>query len=372
MKATVIVTAAGSGERAKQNKNKVLCLLGEKTVLEKAVSPFLSSDNFSKVIITASKNDFDEISALFSSQDKVNVVLGGETRAQSVYNGLKEVTTPLVLIHDGARPFITSEVIDRVLLGANEFGSAIPVVDATDTMAILENEKIVKTDRKNLKKIQTPQGFKTELIKTAYEKIEDFSLFTDETSVFCKFIGACHFVLGDRKNQKLTYSEDFENLSKVRVGTGFDLHRLVENRKLILGGVEIPHDKGLLGHSDADVLTHAIMDAILSALSLRDIGYHFPDTDQKYKGISSILLLKEVLALVQEKGYKINNVSACIMAEKPKLKPFIEKITQSLALVLGVEKEKVGIGCTTLEGIGIVGREEGIATQAYISLIKNN
>ncbi len=370
MKVSVIVTAAGSGERAKRNKNKVLCQIGDRTVLEKAVLPFLSFEEVFEVIITSSQTDFDEISFLLSFEPKIKVVVGGKSRAESVFKGLKQVSGDIVLIHDGARPFITEEVIARVIEGAKTFGSAIPVVDATDTMAIIENGEIAKTGREHLKKIQTPQGFKTELIKSAYEKIENFADWTDETSIFCKFVAPCHFVLGDRKNEKLTFSEDFEKLTPFRVGTGFDLHRLVENRKLILGGIEIPHEKGLLGHSDADVLTHAVMDAILSALSLRDIGYHFPDTDPKYKGISSILLLKEVLKLIDQKGYEVNNVSACIMAQKPKLKPFIDQITKNLADNLGVEKEKVGIGCTTLEGIGIVGREEGIAVQAYVSLVR--
>ena len=143
------------------------------------------------------------------------------------------------------------------------------------------------------------------------------------------------------------------------------MHILVENRKLILGGVEIPHTKGLLGHSDADCLTHAIMDAILSALALRDIGYHFSDKDQKYKDISSMILLDEVLKMLKEKNYALTNISAVIMAEKPKLSPYIEQITENLANKTGLLKENIGITCTTMEGIGIVGREEGIACQSY-------
>ncbi|MBE7062100.1 MAG: 2-C-methyl-D-erythritol 2,4-cyclodiphosphate synthase [Clostridiales bacterium] len=161
-----------------------------------------------------------------------------------------------------------------------------------------------------------------------------------------------------------------ENAKDVRFGVGFDCHRLVEDRKLILGGVTIPHDKGLLGHSDADVLTHAIMDAILSSLAMRDIGYHFPDKDPQYKGANSVELLIKVLSLIKEKGYRVKNISATIMAEKPKLLSHIPQITKNLADVLKVDESSVGIGATTLEGLGFVGREEGICVHATAVTIK--
>ena len=156
------------------------------------------------------------------------------------------------------------------------------------------------------------------------------------------------------------------------VGTGFDLHVFEVGRKLVLGGIEIPHDKGLLGHSDADVLTHAIMDAMLSSASLGDIGRHFPDTDQKYKGISSMKLLEEVVILLKKSGYRLKNVSSVIMAQKPKLAKFVDTIRKNLATALGVSDDAVGITCTTLEGIGTVGREEGIAVQSYCLCVKEN
>ena len=155
----------------------------------------------------------------------------------------------------------------------------------------------------------------------------------------------------------------------MRIGHGYDVHRLVEGRKLILGGVEISNDKGLLGHSDADVLTHAVMDAILSAVALKDIGYHFPDSDAQYKNADSMKLLEKVLCLVDEKGYKVSSISACIMAEKPKLLPHVPAITESLANALKIKTSEVGIGATTLEGLGFVGREEGICVHATAVVI---
>ena len=179
--------------------------------------------------------------------------------------------------------------------------------------------------------------------------------------------------MGSSNNVKITYPEDFDlftQIKDIRFGVGFDCHKLVENRKLILGGIEIPHDKGLLGHSDADVLTHAIMDAILSSLSLRDIGYHFPDKDPAYKDADSMKLLENVLLLIKEKGYRVKSISATIMAEKPKLLSFIPKITNNLSTALNISESDVGIGATTLEGLGFVGREEGICVHATAITIK--
>ena len=202
--------------------------------------------------------------------------------------------------------------------------------------------------------------------------MKDGEEFTDESSLYSKYIGKPKIVKGSPSNKKLTLPEDFAVSENLYVGTGFDLHVFAPDRKLILGGIEIPHDKGLLGHSDADVLTHAIMDAMLSSASLGDIGRHFPDTDPAYKGISSMKLLEKVVELLKKSGYRLKNVSSVIMAQKPKLAKFVDGIRRNLALALGVEDEQVGITCTTLEGIGTVGREEGIAVQSYCLTVKEN
>lgn len=364
-----IIAAAGSGSRAKLNKNKLLAEFDGKTVLEKTVSVFLSAKEIDKILITASETDFETFTELFKSEDKIEIVLGGATRTESVKHALDRLDGEgVVLIHDGARPFITPELISRCSQEAEEFGSAIASVPPVDTLAIIKDGAIEKTTRKGILAVQTPQAFEVSLIKKAYAQIKPDDEFTDDTGVFCKYIAPAHPTEGEQNNKKLTYRSDFGTFDKFRVGTGFDLHRLVEGRKLILGGIEIPHVKGLLGHSDADVLAHAIMDALLAAASLRDIGYHFPDTDPKYKDINSMLLFAEVMKLLKENGYKVNNVSATIMAEKPKLKGYIPAITESIAKAADIPVKDVGIGCTTLEGIGIVGREEGIAVQAYCSI----
>ncbi|MBR2617229.1 MAG: 2-C-methyl-D-erythritol 2,4-cyclodiphosphate synthase [Clostridia bacterium] len=175
---------------------------------------------------------------------------------------------------------------------------------------------------------------------------------------------------GEEENKKLTYPQDFCFAQNGRVGVGYDTHRLVENRKLILGGVEIPHTKGLLGHSDADALCHAIMDALLSAAALPDIGHLFPDTDPKYEGANSANLLSEVVRLVEEKGFRAVNVSAVICAQKPKLAPYLDKIIHNLAKLIHISTSHVGITCTTTEGLGFIGREEGIACHATVLLAR--
>ncbi len=362
---SLIIAAAGKGERAKQNKNKLLVPVLGKTCLERTLSVFCNTNFFDQIIIVCSKDDKKEISALLNDKD-VTLVLGGDTRTQSVKNALKKVDTELVLIHDGARPFVSKEIITDCLDTTIKYGSAITAIASRDTM--FEVKDGVVTDylgKDKLYSVQTPQGFNSANIKRAYACAGE-ETFNDDGEVYKKFIGDVYLSKGDEKNIKITYPEDMLKLGnkEVKIGCGFDCHKLVENRKLVLGGIEIEHTKGLLGHSDADVLTHAIMDAILSALSLRDIGYHFPDADQKYKDADSIKLLEHVLTLIKEKGYKVGNISAVIMAEKPKLKNHIPTITQNLANVLDVTVDCVGITATTLEGLGFVGREEGICVQA--------
>ncbi|MBQ2717488.1 MAG: 2-C-methyl-D-erythritol 2,4-cyclodiphosphate synthase [Clostridia bacterium] len=367
MKISAIVLCAGSATRSKLNINKVLYELDGTTVLEKSLSVF-SRALVDEIIVATSEKDQLEIEKIVSAYPNATVVLGGNTRTESVKLALKKVTGDIVLIHDGARPYITVDLVKRLISDTVEFGSAIAAIPSCDTLAIAKNGNILSTVRDGYYQIQTPQAFFTKDIVYAYSQIDENQTFTDDSAVYSAIIKQSHITLGDRTNIKLTYPEDF--LPPTRVGVGWDLHTLAFGRKLILGGIEIPHDKGLLGHSDADVLTHAIMDALLSALSLRDIGYHFPDTDPKYKGANSIELLKEVLKLIREKGYEVSNISACIMAEKPKLLKFIPEISTNLAKVINISTDRVGITATTMEKIGVVGREEGIAVSAFCQVKK--
>ncbi|MBQ8726429.1 MAG: 2-C-methyl-D-erythritol 2,4-cyclodiphosphate synthase [Clostridia bacterium] len=372
---TAIITCAGKGERAGFGYNKLLKDMGGITPFEKVVSTFTKNASIFDIIVTCAEQDLE----IFKSKcdglgAKVTFVTGGATRTESVGNALKLVPDEnLVLVHDGARAFITDEIISECVKTALVKGSAVTAIPTTDTIAETDgNGYIISTSRKNKYSVQTPQAFNAGLLKKAYSMIKDGEEFTDESGLYAKYIEKPYITQGSPVNKKLTHPEDFAVSENLYVGTGFDLHVFAENRKLILGGIEIPHDKGLLGHSDADVLTHAVMDAMLSSASLGDIGRHFPDTDPTYKGISSMKLLEKVVEILKKSGYRLKNVSSVIMAQKPKLANFVDSIRHNLALALGVDDADVGITCTTLEGIGTVGREEGIAVQSYCLTVKEN
>lgn len=364
---SLILTCAGRGERAGFSDNKLLQNLDGKTVVETTFLACEKSGLFDEIILTASETDFDLFVEKFKG--KATVVRGGKTRFLSVKNGLEKVNGDIVLIHDGARPFVTKEVIKNCIESVKKHRSGICAVPQTDTVAKAnQNGEILQTlDKKVLYSIQTPQGFYTKDIKKAFSLCTSDD-YPDESSVYGEFIAKPYLCEGDINNKKLTYKEDFCSSIPFRTGVGFDCHKLVLGRKLILGGIEIPHDKGLLGHSDADALTHAICDAILSAMAMRDIGYHFPDNDPKYKDANSLDLLAKVMEMAKNKGYKVYSISACIMAEKPKLLTYIPQITKNLASILDISEEMLGIGATTLEGLGFVGREEGICVSATATL----
>ena len=371
MKVTLILACAGEGKRAGFSKNKLLISADGTTVLQKTLSVFFKSNLIDEYIVTLSEKDFNEVAPTLP--DGVNAVLGGNTRTESVKNALSKTTGDIVLIHDGARCFITERVIKDCIDCAIKFGSAIPIVPVRDTICSSDGEKVLSyLGKSGLFAVQTPQGFNTKNLKKAYDESEGIT-FNDDGEVYSSVFGKVNTYMGDSKNIKLTYSEDFDALFSLplcKIGNGFDCHKLVENRPLILGGITIPHDKGLLGHSDADVLTHAVMDAMLSACALRDIGYHFPDTDEQFKGADSIKLLERVIVLCRDAGYNIKSLSAVIMAQKPKLLPHIKSITENLAKVLNLKTSDIGIGATTLEGLGFVGREEGICVSASCIMVK--
>ena len=370
MKVSLIIAAAGKGSRVGLDKNKLLIPVDGVTCLEKTMTAFINSELIDEYIVTASPTDYPEIKNLVG--EKATVVVGGDTRTQSVKNALDKVTGDIVLIHDGARPFTCARIIYDCIESVKNFGSAITAYPSANTVLRANGDLITEyLGKSDLWAVQTPQAFFTKDIIKAYELAGD-KVFNDDGEVYKEFIATPHVVKGSAENVKITFPEDMLLLStsKYRTGVGFDCHKLVENRKLILGGVEIPHEKGLLGHSDADVLTHAIMDAMLSALALRDIGYHFPDKDPQYKNADSMKLLEKVIKLISEKGYTVDSISASIMAEKPKLLNHIPNITKSLATALNLPLDRVGIGATTLEGLGFVGREEGICTHATATLVR--
>ncbi len=304
------------------------------------------------------------------------VVLGGKTRTESVYNALKEVTGDIVLIHDGARPYATVEQCAKCSECVEQYGSAITAMNATDTIAVVKDGSIADIpDRNALFAVQTPQGFKTESIKAAYEKaMQSGETFTDDSSVYSRYISPARICnCGSAANKKLTFREDFENATdgapllekfafqKGKVGFGVDVHSCGRNADHItLCGVKIPCDSGLIAHSDGDVAFHAVMDALLSAAGLKDIGHYFPDNDKTYENADSGKLLEKVVALVAEKGYKPAGLAVAIQAEKPRLAKYIDEMKQKLNALTGVNMSEISITAGTCEGLGFVGERLGI------------
>ena len=363
----VIIPSAGSGTRMKSEKNKLFMALSDnKSVLYHTIKAFVGCD-VGRIIIPHRECDSEYVQDIISEFPNTNFVtlIGGATRTETVSLSLEKVQSDIVLIHDGARPFVSRTLINSVVDGVKKYGASIPILNPTDTVKQLDGIRVVKTlDRNSLALVQTPQGFYTDKIKLAYSKLDPNKSYTDDASVY-EDIGEVFVVDGEIGNIKITNPEDLPK--STRYGVGFDAHRFDPTRPLILGGLNIPYDKGLLGHSDADVVLHALMDAILSSINMRDIGYHFPCTPE-FKDSKSTDLLKKVLAFLIDKGGIIDYVSIVIVAEKPKLSPHIENISQNIAKLLGVSPNNVAITATTTEKLGFTGREEGIATEAIVTI----
>ncbi len=295
--------------------------------------------------------------------------------ADSVCSGLRAAKGQLVAIHDAARPFVSEQVITDALAEAEAMGAAAPAVAVKDTIKIANDGAVVQTpDRAALFAVQTPQCFCRNLYWKALKAVqgEKVHLVTDDCSLFELAGLPVHLTQGDYANLKITTKEDLPAAAQnkgentMRIGHGYDVHRLVEGRKLIMGGVTIPYEKGLLGHSDADVL-HAVSDALLGAAALGDIGKHFPDTDPRYEGADSLMLLREVGRLLDETGYTVGNIDATVLCQAPKLAPHIPAMRQNIANALGLALADVSVKATTEEHLGFTG--EGLAAHA-VALIE--
>mgnify|MGYP000778715557 CR=1 FL=1 len=355
---TAIITAAGRGSRMGANTPKQFLTIGGRTVLERAIEPFESLAEIDEIIVVTGENYMDKCSSLCSRFAKVSkVVKGGSERQDSVKNALDVTEDGLVLIHDGARPYVTQETVKDVLSLAWETGAATAAVAAKDTIRQTcgkgQDAGSLTLDRSRLFNVQTPQGFDTRLIKKAFDKAYDEEYYGTDDAVLVERMG-CKVALakGSYGNIKITTKEDLP--VEMRVGSGFDVHRLTEERDLILCGAKIPFEKGLLGHSDADVALHALMDAMLGAAAMGDIGKHFPDSDDKYKGISSMKLLAETTRLISEAGYTVGNADITIMAQRPKLLPYIPEMKNNVASALGVRAENINVKATTTEKLSLI------------------
>lgn len=380
-----IVLAGGSGSRMGAACNKVLLPLQGERVITRSVRAFQGL--VKGVVLVGRDEDMKDIREAVQDIDEldIRIVKGGATRQESVWNGLQALPEECshVLIHDGARCLVDEGTIARCMQCAEAQGSGVAAIPAIDTIKrVNADDTVAETpDRSALRAVQTPQAFRLDIIRKAHQEAQfDGFTGTDDASLVERAGMPVHLTLGDRKNIKITTPEDMKmaevylgggNFPTLRVGMGYDVHRLTEGCELILCGVNVPHTLGLLGHSDADVAVHALMDAMLGAVALGDIGRHFPDTDERYRGVSSMKLLEHVVALLMENRAHVTNCDVTIVAQKPKLLPYIQQMRRNLADAMDLPVERVNVKATTTERLAFEGREEGISAQAVCMVVQD-
>ncbi len=407
-KTAVIIPAAGSGKRMGGGIPKQYGNLGGMSILARTVKAFADLKEIHQILIVTNEDYLDQCKTELDDlglMSKVREILpGGQERQDSIYKAIQRLPedVELVLVHDGVRPFVTKELILRTIEMTRLHGAGVAAVPVKDTIKTVENNLLTKTlDRRSLYSVQTPQGFHKDILVRAYDDAYQKNYYgTDDAFLVEKIGKKVYVVKGDYNNIKITTMEDIvfgeailggqiENggnvgisflndmeldleeaalgeEKEIRIGTGYDVHKLVRGRKLVLGGVEIPFERGLLGHSDADVLLHAIMDALLGAAALGDIGRHFPDNDARYRGISSLLLLKKVGRMLAKKEFQVGNIDATVIAQRPKIAPYINEMILRISEILGIDQGRINIKGTTTEKLGFCGRGEGIAAQASV------
>lgn len=385
MSCWAVIVAAGRGARAGLGVNKVFYPVYGRSVLGRCLDAIEGSGRFDGAVVVLSEEDEARFAGLQRTEGPFRIVRGtvrgGETRRDSVCNGLLALPkdAELVAIHDAARPFVSKAIIDATLNSAKKCGSGVISTPVVDTIKqIGADGRVSSLDRNALRAVQTPQCFDFQRIMKAHLRArEDGLSVTDDAMLFEHYYGDVTLVTTDDavENIKLTTKKDFEAMERpavpdVRVGQGYDAHRLAEGRRLVLCGVEIPHDCGLDGHSDADVAIHALIDALLGALALGDIGRHFPDTDPKYKGADSMKLLDTVMAMVAERGYRVGNADITIVAQKPKLAGYMAQMKENIARGLNVDENRVNVKATTTERMGFEGEELGISSTAAVIIYK--
>ncbi|MCQ2597281.1 MAG: 2-C-methyl-D-erythritol 2,4-cyclodiphosphate synthase [Treponema sp.] len=379
----VLITAAGSSTRMGGPVKKEYLQLESGTVLSTVTKKFLQFLNPKLIVITtpSSSVNFEsgekeaeynvfldpEVKKYLEENPETKIIFtsGGKSRQESVFSGLKAVkeNSPfssdfLVAVHDGARPFVSRELLQRTVEAAALSGAAFPGLEPTETQKEIDDQGLVTKHlkRKNLISVQTPQIFDFENLYQAHEKASgNHYEYTDDTEIWGKYCGPVSSVKGDPANIKITYPDDYKKERRNRMihtGLGYDMHRLVPGRKLVLGGVEIPFEKGEEGHSDGDVLLHAVTDALLGASGLGDIGSFFPPEEAKWKDADSAMLLKTVWDKITEKGWKLENLDCVIKLEKPKFIPYREAVIKSIAGILGTEEDSVFVKAKTYEKTG--------------------
>ena len=376
MKFSFILLAGGDSNRFKSNLPKQYQKIAGKTLIDFSIDKIKEFKEIKKIIIVFNKEHKKYLKEI--KLKNIKLVNGGHTRSRSTYNALnylkKEDNTDRVLIHDAARPNFSKQLIKNILRSSKKNKTVIPVIKVQDALKELQKKnKTLSLNKKNYFLTQTPQCFNFNEIFQLHKKNynrnndDDYSLIPDNSKV--------KLINGEKRNFKITDQEDFNllkifNKSNLKIGIGFDVHRLVKGKKLYLGGVNIPSPLGTLGHSDGDPVLHAIIDAMLGACQMGDIGEKFSDKNKKYKGISSSKLVRRVINQAKEKNYAINNIDINIITEVPKLKKFKKKIIYNIAKLCEVSLHSINVKAKTTEKLGVIGKEKAIAAEVIMSVIK--
>lgn len=374
-----LVVAAGRGTRMSGDVPKQYRQLAGRSVLRRTLDCLVSHPGIARVYTVIHPDDADEFSAASSGLPVEAPVHGGATRQDSVRNGLEHLARgdvpDLVLIHDGARPFLSAALIDDVIAALAQSAAAIPVLDVHDTLKRTNGDHVQETvERQGLVRAQTPQGFRFSEILHAHRELARGNL-TDDAAVAEQMGLGVATVPGREENIKITRDEDLhraadwlQGTQETRVGSGFDVHRFDTGDSVRLGGIDIPHDRSLAGHSDADVALHALTDALLGALGDGDIGSHFPPSDPAWQGADSARFLRHAHELLTGRGGRIVHADLTIICESPKIGPHRADMQERIAGILDVDPGRVSVKATTTEGLGFTGRGEGIAAQATVTV----
>ena len=372
----LILLAAGDGKRLKSKLPKPYNKVNSRTLIKHSLDPFLSFSEIKKIVLVYNKKHKKHLKTC--QPNNVIKVVGGKTRQESTFIALKKIkkmNCKKVIIHDAARPSVTKKLISRLIGKLKNNDAVIPTIKTNDA-AKRANENIIfkNIQRNSLRFAQTPQGFS---YKKIYEKHKEYKNlpFDDDSSLFTEVGEKVVTIDGSKKNLKITDKEDldiFKSLKKGKTynGIGFDVHRLVKKRKLYLGGIKIPFDYGLEGYSDADPVLHSLIDSLLGACRLGDIGKLFPNKNIKYKNIRSTILLEKVVKLIKSKNFSINNIDINIITQKPRIKKYSKKMIKVISKLCKINPDQINIKGKTAEKLGLIGKEKAIASQVIVSVIK--
>jgi len=371
MNSCFIILAGGESKRFNSKIPKPFHHYKGKPLLLHSVNKAKKYGNFSQIVVVINKKHNELIKKL--KIKNVKIIIGGNTRAESAYKGLKSIKSDNiknVMIHDAARPNFSIRLLDKLTRGLKLYDCVIPAIQSADSIKYKSLNKIINLERENVYLIQTPQAFN---YKKLYELQNNKNVeITDDANLFVRARKKIKIIKGELNNKKITINSDIKVNNLIKYGLGFDVHRLVPNKKLYIGGINIPSPFGTLGHSDGDPVLHAVIDAILGACSMGDIGEKFSDKSKKFKNIRSTILLDNVIKQTENNGYLINKLDINIITQKPKIQKYKKKIINCIAKICKILPSQINIKGKTTEKLGVIGKEKAIACEVIASVIKND